>query len=67
MGDIGNVIRQRRKELRLTQDELAKAVGVARMTVVKWELGRLPSLKNLKALEVALEFPRGTLVMMASL
>ena len=34
MEDIGNVIRQRRKELRLTQDELAKAVGVARMTVV---------------------------------
>ena len=65
--EICNVIKERRKELGLTQVDLAKAVGVTRITIVEWERGKnLPSLKNLKALEAALEFPPGSLLIMTS-
>ncbi|MFS1583834.1 MAG: helix-turn-helix domain-containing protein [Candidatus Arsenophonus phytopathogenicus] len=36
---IGNRIRDKRKELRLTQNEIAKALGVSRVSVTKWENG----------------------------
>lgn len=32
-------IRELRQKLRLTQEELAKKLGVERSTVTKWELG----------------------------
>ncbi len=39
----GSLIRRRRQSLGLTQEELAKRVGVAQGTINKWETGlRLP-------------------------
>ncbi|HGJ5862607.1 MAG TPA: helix-turn-helix domain-containing protein [Arsenophonus nasoniae] len=36
---IGNRIRDRRKELKLTQNQIAKALEVSRVSVTKWENG----------------------------
>ena len=44
MADLGKVIRDRRKELDLTLDEVGEAVGVGKSTVLKWENG---SIKNI--------------------
>lgn len=42
---IGQKIAERRKELGLSQQEIADAVGVARSSVTRWELDNyLPSL-----------------------
>ncbi|MCB1619587.1 MAG: helix-turn-helix domain-containing protein [Thiothrix sp.] len=38
--DIGSRIRQRRKELKLTQKELARRVGVTDAAVSNWESGK---------------------------
>lgn len=39
VGSYGDWIRRRRLELDLTQEELAKRLGVNEMTVVSWERG----------------------------
>ena len=44
MADLGKVIRDRRKELDLTLEEVGEAVGVGKSTVLKWENG---SIKNI--------------------
>lgn len=66
MPKVCDIIKSRRKEMRLTQSDLANAAGVSRLTVIHWEKGTLPSLKNMTALEAALELPRGSLLIMAS-
>lgn len=67
MSELGEIIRQRRKELKLTQSDLANMVGVTRSTITIWECdGNVPSTKNLTALEKALEFPVGTLAIFVS-
>jgi len=38
--DLGSRLRQLRQRRRLTQDELATAVGVSRSAVAQWESGR---------------------------
>lgn len=52
--DIGNRIRTRRKELRLTQEAIAKSVGVNRVSVSQWESGQNKP-KNLIALSKVLK------------
>lgn len=53
---LGAAIRERRKELRLTQAELAERAGVHPQTVVKYEAGAIGiSIPNLRALATALE------------
>ena len=37
---IGEIIAQKRKEKKLTQDELAERMGVSAQAVSKWENGR---------------------------
>ena len=49
--DIGNKIMELRKKNRLSQEELAEEIGVARQTISKWELGETsPDLKQAKEL-----------------
>ena len=38
--DISNKIKSRRKELGLTQQQVAERVFVTRQTISKWELGK---------------------------
>jgi transcriptional regulator with XRE-family HTH domain len=53
--DIGRRVRERRRELRLTQEELAGFLGVNRNTIGRIEMGQtLPSLKMLMRLAKAL-------------
>ncbi|WP_129543830.1 helix-turn-helix domain-containing protein [Serratia sp. 1D1416] len=53
--EMNDRIRARRKELKLTQDSLAKRVGVNRVTVTGWESGDYkPGGENLQALATAL-------------
>lgn len=52
---LGYFITQRRKLLRMTQDELAKLVGVSKSAIAKWETnGGLPDRDNLRALAGAI-------------
>jgi HTH-type transcriptional regulator / antitoxin HipB len=58
--DIGDVIRERRKELKLGQAELAKRIGTSRQWVVGIEQGRTRAelglvLRALDALGIRLE------------
>jgi transcriptional regulator with XRE-family HTH domain len=53
--DIGRRVRERRRELRLTQEKLAGFLGVNRNTIGRIEMGQtLPSLKMLMRLAKAL-------------
>ncbi|MEZ2829064.1 S24 family peptidase [Serratia liquefaciens] len=53
--EMNDRIRSRRKELKLTQDTLAKRIGVNRVTVTGWESGDYkPGGENLQALATAL-------------
>ena len=49
---IGMMIRARREELRMTLEDVSKAVGVSKATVSRWESGDIHKLKrdNIQAL-----------------
>jgi len=51
MNEIGNLIKERRLELKLTLEEVGEAVGVGKSTVRKWETGLI---KNMKRDKIAL-------------
>ena len=54
--ELGITISEKRKALKLTQQELADAVGVTNKAVSKWELGySLPDITNFKSIAKALE------------
>src|SRR5689334_6154149 len=54
--DIGARIRTRRRERRLTQDELARRIGVSRSAVAQWETGRTGQITgNLTSIAAALD------------
>ena len=56
MDQIGAGLAQRRKQLGLSQEELAKKIGVTRQAVSKWESGAaLPSVDNIVELARVLE------------
>ena len=54
MENIGVVIKEKRKKMGTTQEDLAKKIGISRNSLKSWELGRhSPRFKNLlKALEI---------------
>ena len=53
--DISNHLKAKRKELNLTQQQVADKVFVTRQTISKWELGKSqPDLVSLKLLDNAL-------------
>ena len=59
---LNEVIRNRRRELGLTQQELATRVMVARQTVISWEKGDvIPEIANIGALEEVLQLTKGSL------
>lgn len=43
---IGDIIRNRRKELGMNQTDLAKAVGTTNATVSRWESGDIGKMKS---------------------
>jgi phage repressor protein C with HTH and peptisase S24 domain/DNA-binding XRE family transcriptional regulator len=67
---LGTIIRQRRKELGLTQDKLAAMAGIAKSYLSHIETGRMsgtPSDEVLRAFERALKFENGELIGVAHL
>lgn len=44
--DIGTLIRTRRKELKLTLQQVGDAVGVVKSTVKKWETGYIKEMRR---------------------
>ena len=60
---IGNLIRNRRKKLGMTQEELAERVWVTPQAVSQWENGRtVPDVFNLSAIANALKMGKGELL-----
>ena len=63
--DMKEIIRNRRKELGLTLEEVGKRVGVSRATVMRWETGEIKNLGRDKiatlaaALQVSPEYLLG--------
>lgn len=60
MSQLGDRIRDRRRELDLTQDELAAKIGpdgVSKQTVGNWEAGRSEPTKHSPDLAAALDWP----------
>ena len=56
--DIGAKIKQRRREMKISQEELANLTGVARQTVSAWEQNAfVPKGNNLVTLSHALKVP----------
>jgi transcriptional regulator with XRE-family HTH domain len=51
---IGNAIRRRRRQLDMSQAELAARMGVSREAVSQIERGRAPSLNRLRSIADAL-------------
>ena len=43
---IGDIIQNRRKELNMTQGDLAEAVGTTKATVSRWESGNIHKMKR---------------------
>ena len=43
---IGDLIKKKRKEAGLTQDELAKRLDVTKSTLSKWESGRIHNMRR---------------------
>lgn len=54
IGLLANIVRQRRKELGLTQDALATKAGTTRQTVIAIERGRTPTVPVMLRLAEAL-------------
>lgn len=53
--NIGKLIKQKRKELRLSQKKLAKKANISTITLYRYETGqREPSIKNLSKIANAL-------------
>ena len=61
---IGARIRNRRKELHMSQDELAQRIGISRSTLTRYEQGNIDKLPAylMKPIADALEVPVGYLV-----
>ena len=53
---------ERRKELKMNQSELARAIGISRQSYSAWEKGSSqPNKDNLEKLDKILRFPTGFL------
>ena len=61
--EIGNRIRQRRKELGMTQEELASAVYVTPQAISQWENGKtVPDIYKIRLIADALKMDRADLI-----
>lgn len=61
-GSIGRRIAQARREAGLTQEELARLIGVTTRSVQGYEAGNVTPFRHLRKLEEATEKPRGWLL-----
>jgi HTH-type transcriptional regulator, cell division transcriptional repressor len=61
-GTIGRRIAQARREAGLTQEELARLIGVTTRSVQGYEAGNVTPFRHLRKLEEATEKPRGWLL-----
>ena len=62
-GVLGEFIREHRKRLGFTQDDLAQRMGVSQPTVSTWETGEsMPEQQNMQLLAQVLEVSRRELV-----
>ena len=60
---IGDQIKQKRKELNMTQEDLAKQLNVSRSTISNWEINRnYPDINSIVSLSTILEIPLDTLL-----
>src|SRR5450759_4268265 len=67
---LGDIVRQRRRELSLTQDEVAERIGISKPYLSNIETGRAknpPSDKVVRGLELALNFKPGQLQALADM
>ncbi len=57
---FGYMISGKRKQMKLTQKELSKRIGVSKSAIAKWESnGGIPERDNLKRLSEVMEIPIG--------
>lgn len=61
-GTIGRRIAQSRREAGLTQEELARLIGVTTRSVQGYEAGKVTPFRHLRKLEEVTEKPRGWLL-----
>lgn len=57
-----SVVREARRNLGIRQEDLARAVGVERKTIVAWEQGRTPPLTKAADIAKELDIPLDDLV-----
>lgn len=57
------MLENERSKLRMTQQDVANAIGVSVQSVCNWENGKMPSLWNLMALSCLYEVPINRLVL----
>ncbi len=62
--EIGEIIRNRRENLNISQRELAKKLGVSKSTISRWETGQIDNMKTwmINMLASALYLPVGILL-----
>ncbi len=60
---LGKAIRERRKQIGLTQAQLAEKTGFGRVRISEWESGETPGIeaRSIAKLEQALQFEPGEL------
>lgn len=63
---IGELIRENRARLKMTQLELATLLGVARPTVGMWETNKVLPTRSIKKLEEVFDMPPGSLYLMVN-
>lgn len=51
--NLGQFIKERRKEIGLTLEQLGKKVGVSKMTISRWESGEIKNMKSDKLEKLA--------------
>ena len=62
--EFKDIVKNRRKELDLTLEEIGNAVGVAKATVLRWESGEIQNIRRDKIVSLAnvLRLPVGVLM-----
>lgn len=63
--ELGTVLRRHRKAMKMSQNEVAVAVGVKQATVARWEDGRRPEPRYFDALAGFLDVERDLVVKLA--
>jgi len=57
MNELGRVVKEKRKDAAMNQDEFAQALGITSSTVSRVERGEIVGAKTLRALSEYLQIP----------